>query len=186
MALTLPYPSLTTNPATKAEVEGNFTAISAKLGGNLVNADISASAAISVSKLDKSYEYMNVKLYSADVTVTPGILDYLPLYNDGKGSWSVVGVQYLMDDAGTTGPTFQVLFGYPTDASTTFNTTTTVTAATAVTASNGNYRHASVTVTGATVAPSANNEGLALKTTVAGVATGPLHVGVMLKRQIAA
>jgi hypothetical protein len=184
MSLTLPYPTLTTSPATKAEVDSNFTTISSKFGA-ITNADIASSAAISVDKLSAQYEYTFIQLKDTATTATAAIKDFVPIYNDGKGAWTVAGASYIMKDAGSTSPTFTIIFGYPTDASTTFNTTTTVVAATTPTASAGNYRHANLTLNATTITPTSNNESLALNVTGAGTASGALFISVLLKRKIA-
>jgi hypothetical protein len=183
MAVTLPYPTLGPGVISDDEINSNFSTLASKFG-SITNSDIRANAGVSIDKLSASYEYITIKLFDTATTGT-GIKDFVPIYNDGKGAWTVAGAGYIMSDAGSTSPTFTIIFGYPTDASTTFNTSTTVVAATTPTASDGNYRHANLTLNSTTITPTSNNESLALNITGAGTASGTLWVSVLLKRQIA-
>ena len=50
MALVLPYPTLS-GTVTASYINSNFSAIATKFGGNIINADLSSTAAIATSKL---------------------------------------------------------------------------------------------------------------------------------------
>jgi hypothetical protein len=116
MAVNLPYSTLTTSPATKAQVESNFTALANKFG-SIVNADIDSSAAIDLSKLAASYEYITVPLVHETVgtggLITANrVLAGTPLYNDGKGAWTAVAYSWYCKDVGAQTGSINLLWGY--------------------------------------------------------------------------
>jgi hypothetical protein len=98
MALTLTNPTLGPGVVDATEINENFSDISSKFG-NIDNSDIKASAGIALSKLAASYEYLPVSVKLTDGTATNEYL--VPLYNDSKGDWSVVGTQWATADTGT-------------------------------------------------------------------------------------
>lgn len=116
MALTLPYPTLTADPANKTELESDFSTISAKFG-SIANADISSQAAISIDKLNAQYEYMTVPLTFIAPTTALGmpaagvVMAGFPMYNDGKGTWSSVAFGWYCNDVGAQTGTFNVKWG---------------------------------------------------------------------------
>src|SRR3990167_1643715 len=100
MSLTLPYPTLTTTTAVRAELQDNFTTVAAKFG-QVDNEDIRANANIDVDKLSAQYEYWPVSVRLADGTAANEYL--VPMYNDGNGDWTVVATQWATADTGTNG-----------------------------------------------------------------------------------
>lgn len=183
MAVTLPYPTLSTT-SDKAEIESNFSTLGSKFG-QIDNADVKSGAGIDVDKLSAQYEYCTVTLRVLGALSGTGYKDFVPVPYDTKGAWTVAAGSYTLRDAGSAACSFSVVFGYPTDASTTFNVSTTVVATTTPTASDGNYRHGSLTISGSTITPSTNYETLALNISAAGTSVEDLAVSLMLKRKIA-
>lgn len=119
MALTLTNPTLS-DPVDKTEVEDNFTDVSNKFG-NIVNADIHASANIAISKLNKSSQEMLVKLkVSVDELAagwpastsphTPLDMFVLP-GTSGDDSWTVADAQGWCNDIGAGTGTFSIVYG---------------------------------------------------------------------------
>lgn len=100
MSLTLPYPTLGPGVVDPAQLNENFSAIVTKFG-NIDNSDIKSGAGASIDKLSASYEYLPITVKITDGTAANETL--VPLYNDGKGDWSVVAVQWATADTGTNG-----------------------------------------------------------------------------------
>lgn len=134
MALTLTNITLT-NPADKSEIQENFTDIQNKFSGNIVNADISSSAAIAVSKLAATYQTMIVTLQartiagpvlptvarsgaenspaSLSASTTNHMMDMVPLPGiSGDGSWTVSDASFYCSNSGTASGSFKVEYGY--------------------------------------------------------------------------
>lgn len=185
MAVTLPYPSLASGAViSHTELNENFSTLANKFG-SITNSDVAAAAALSIDKLSASYEYMVVKLSGA--TTAAAIVDYVPIFNDGKGSWTVSGVQYVLIDAGSANCAIRIQAGYYTDASTTWNVTDNITAATTLTGTDATNYNGTISVTDSSFDPdpgAGDVKSIALSITGAGTASGNVYVGVMLKRQI--
>ena len=98
MAVTLTYPTLTTSPASKAELESNFTTLAQKFG-NITNADVASGAGLDIDKLSAQYEYLPISVRLTDGTAAND--QFVPVYNDGKGNWTVVATQWATADTGT-------------------------------------------------------------------------------------
>jgi hypothetical protein len=128
MALTLTHSTLT-DPADRTEVEGNFTDVQNKFAGNIVNADISPSAAIDISKLSASYERLAIELrVFNDGTVINGltaatpdlediadetILDITPLPGDSSDTnWEIYDASWVCTDTGDGASKLRVEWGY--------------------------------------------------------------------------
>jgi hypothetical protein len=99
MAVTIPYPTLGTGVvADSTKIDDNLAAVVNKFG-NIDNSDIKSGAGISIDKLSASYEYLPVSVRLTDGTAANEHL--VPVYNDGKGDWSVVATQWATADTGT-------------------------------------------------------------------------------------
>lgn len=130
MAVTLPFPTLT-GTIVSTQLDSNFSTLANRFG-NIVNADISSSAAIDIDKLSAQYERLIVTLKvvtaidSAAATsvngyndaslsaVTTGIrLDYCPIPGDSSdANWSIYDVSWICTDTGDGATTVSVQWGY--------------------------------------------------------------------------
>lgn len=120
-----------------ADVNSRFDDIKSKFNANIINADISTSAAISVDKLDANYEHMLVNFFvqstSTDDFVWPAantIVQAIPIYNDGRGSWVVSGGTLVCSDCGANDS--QVRFEWGRYTTGTWGVVTTVVSAVAI------------------------------------------------------
>jgi hypothetical protein len=189
MSLTLPYPTIGPGPVDNEVLQENFTAIANKFG-NIDNSDMKTAGGVSIDKLSASYEYMNVVLSGATTGAVGTLVDFVPMYNDSKGDWTVVGVQYLLQDVGSTKPAIRVRHGYFTNNTTTalgWNALDEVTAATTLggASADDNNHSATIATTDTSIQQNANFPGFGLFITTQGVASGTVWVSVLLKRQIA-
>lgn len=127
MSLTLTNPTLGPGVVDATDINENFSDVSSKFG-NIDNSDIKSAAGISIDKLSASYEYLPISVKIADGTAANEFL--YPLYNDSKGDWTPVGVQWATADTGTPAGTcvFKIDWGVYNGAATTgaFTSTTTV------------------------------------------------------------
>lgn len=128
MAVTLPYPTLS-GAIVSTQLDSNFSTIANKFG-NIMNADISASAAIDIDKLSAQYERLLVKfkvLNNAGTTVTvegsagaslsalaAGTrLDVVPLPGDSSdANWAIYDVAWACNDTGNNATKVRVEWGY--------------------------------------------------------------------------
>ena len=100
MSLTLTNSTLGPGVVDAAKINENFTAVATKFG-NIDNSDVKSGAGISVDKLSASYEYLPISIVLTDGTAARDV--YCPVYNDGKGDWTVVATQWATADTGTNG-----------------------------------------------------------------------------------
>ncbi len=99
MSVTLPYPTLAAGAVISAdELNQNFSALANKFG-TIDNSDIKAAAGISIDKHSASYEYLPISVKLTDGTAANDY--FVPVYNDGKGDWTVVASQWATADTGT-------------------------------------------------------------------------------------
>ena len=111
--------ALTTSLATtitKAELESNFTTIQNKFNAGIDNTDIKSSAAIDVSKLSASKEYVSINLYNsgytwgsagATIAITP-----LPGLSGSQANWTLVDAGWFVSDQGSAAGTIDVALAY--------------------------------------------------------------------------
>lgn len=186
MAVTLPYPTLGPGVIDAAQITANFNAVLSAVS-TIDNSDVEDGANLDINKLSASYEYLAVKLSGATTGAIGTVVDFFPLYDDGKGSWTVVGSNYLLLTGGTTKPAIQLQNGYYTDNTTTWNVLDSITAATTMGAGDGATNHSTgtITLTDTSLQLNANLAGIAMFITTQGVASGTAYVTVHLKRQIA-
>ncbi len=92
---------------TASDVNSRFDDVKSKFNSNIVNADISSNAAISVDKLDANYEHMLLTFHVGNVGATDfvwpavgTIVRAFPIPDDGKGSWSVSAAEKVCSDVG--------------------------------------------------------------------------------------
>src|SRR3990167_3111592 len=155
MALTLTNTTLS-NPASKSEVEANFTDIQNKFAGNIINADISSNAAIALSKLAASYErialqfkvthhlydvaadYINAATASSLSAVAGNtVLDAVPIPgNSSDTNWQISDVSWHCTDTGDGATTVRFEWGYR-DAAGAWTVSSTPVANFAITANGG-------------------------------------------------
>ena len=100
MSLTLTNPTLGPGVVDATKINENFSVVANKFG-NIDNSDVKSAAGISIDKLSASYEYLPVTVAIADGTAANERL--VPMYNDSKGNWTVVGTQWATADTGTNG-----------------------------------------------------------------------------------
>ena len=109
--------SLTTSLAstiTKSELEANFTSIQSKFSAGIDNSDISTGAAIAVSKLAASKEYMTLTLESrgdgTGLDTDNQFRDMVPLpgLSGNQSSWSLKAASWVCTDVGGGTATFDV------------------------------------------------------------------------------
>jgi hypothetical protein len=105
MALSVPYPTLGTGLADSTKIDSNFAAVTSKFNGAITNADIATGAAIAVSKLAASYEYITVPIRytivgAGGMPPVSTVLGTVPMYNDGKGAWTAAAYSWYCDDVG--------------------------------------------------------------------------------------
>jgi hypothetical protein len=117
MAVTIRNPTLGTGVADSTKIDENFADIVNKFG-YIDNSDIKSGAGISIDKLSASYEYLPITVRLADGTASNDQL--VPVYNDGKTDWSVVGTQWATADTGTPAGTctFKIEWGLYNGAAT--------------------------------------------------------------------
>lgn len=99
MSLTLTNPTLA-GVVDATDINENFADVTSKFG-NIDNSDIKAAAGIALSKLAASYEYLPISVRLTDGTAANEHL--VPVYDDGKGNWTVVATQWATADTGTNG-----------------------------------------------------------------------------------
>lgn len=98
MSLSIPNTFTSGTVVDASDVNENFTAVSQKFG-NIDNSDIKSGAGISVDKLSAQYQYLPISVRLTDGTAANDQL--VPVYNDGKGDWTVVATQWATADTGT-------------------------------------------------------------------------------------
>ncbi len=114
MSLTLPNTSLS-DPPNKTEIEDNDAALAEKFNGNIVDDDISGSAAIGTAKLAaRDFEFvLSVKGLIGEITfstTTPSF--YIPLPGtSGDGTYTVTDVSWFCSDVGDQTTDFTVTWG---------------------------------------------------------------------------
>lgn len=190
MSVTLPYPTLGPGPVYNSELNENFGALEAKFG-QIDNSDIASGAAISVDKLDAQYERISLKLSGSSTTTVNTFIDFAPLLNDGNGTWTIEGVQWLLNDKGTTRPAIRLRYGYYTADTTTWVSVSEITAATTLSAggTDDTADQGTIALTASSLDPNpgvnpVRSIGLFMST--AGVASGTVWVSIMLSRKITA
>lgn len=199
MALTLTQDfSTKTGTIVASDFDDNFTDIQNKFNGNIVNADISTSAAIAVSKLAASKQHMFVTLsVKALASGWPGsttLVDHAPIPGSvAQGNWTVEGVDWVCSDTGDGAGVFSVRWGDYDSSGAWVNTSTIVTTQTMSNAAAANdANHGECTVSGSTLTVSDSTPRmLALMGTTASASTlsaetSNLAVTVHLSRTITA
>lgn len=127
MALTTTYPTLSTS-FTSTEVDTNFADVVSWAAGGIVNANISATAAIAVTKLANQYQEVWINLIwrrpgavawaavadPANITVAEMRAQCItfPLPGtDADPAWSATDVSWSCTDTGSVAGAFQVSYG---------------------------------------------------------------------------
>lgn len=108
MSVTLPYPTLGPGVVDNAKIESNFSTLANKFG-NIDNSDVKSAAGISVDKHSASYEYLPITVKLVDGTAANDVV--VPVYNDSKGNWTVVAIQWMTLDTGAPSGVFKVEWG---------------------------------------------------------------------------
>jgi hypothetical protein len=119
MSVVVTYPTLS-NPANKVEVETNFADLVDKFDGNILNADIGASAAIQTSKLEvRNYEFLMPFSIRPTTAVAPPTSATVPIATHGlpgtstDGTYTIKSGNWIIEDAGTAASTtFNMQLGY--------------------------------------------------------------------------
>lgn len=119
--VTLPYAIGPTGVITATEIDGNINAIATAVNGNLDTTNIATGAGIVLSQLATIYEYMTIPLRilgpGAGGLTGAGYIQHqscVPLYNDGKGNWTIDRVSWFCNDTGDGTAQIKVQFGYYT------------------------------------------------------------------------
>lgn len=199
MALPLRYDFRTKTIISGDEIQGEHENIAAKFNGNIVNADLNANAAISLSKLAGRYQYYSVELTYA---LAPAGLslgrqsDVVPLPGTtGDAAWTVSDIYWMGSDTGAgTGQVTIYWGGYNEPGSVGTLTADGATSFGAYTISNGaaaNDGNGAAALTGgSTILPwSGNARGLYAEVTTAdatATTAGYLKFVVNLRRDIQA
>ena len=125
MALTITTGTLSTS-FTSTEVDTNFDDIISYINGGIVNANISASAGIAITKLANQYQevWLQLVFNSVDYGVWPAApadpaaptfnetLDVVPLPgSDSDNPWTVTDVSWASNDTGTASGSFDIRYG---------------------------------------------------------------------------
>lgn len=134
MALTTTYPTLSTS-FTSTEVDTNFSDIVSWAAGGITNANISASAAIAITKLANQYQeaWVNLTWRAAGAGAGPGTAPWtavvdpanitiaemraqciavpLPGTDTTDPPWTATDVSWVCTDCGTVAGAFQVSYG---------------------------------------------------------------------------
>ena len=189
MAVTLPYPTLGPGIVDAAEINANFSALVTAMT-NIGNENIRSGAAISIDKNSASYEYMNVSVVLAGGSASNDTL--VPIYNDSKGNWTVVSTQWATDDTGAPtgviGIQWGVLDGTATDTiANNFSSTATVDSV-ALVGANISSQGIDSSPTTTTLTFGGGGVYRCLRfymSTTDAAATAPIHITLLLKRQIA-
>jgi hypothetical protein len=198
MSLTLPYTLASGAVVDSNKLNSNFGALADKFDGGIDNSDIRSGAAISISKLSASYEYMTVKFRLDDMTVAytgaatpvggPYRLDVCPIYNDGKGDWTYVATSWATQDTGAPVGVFKVFWATftggaasTTPALTIISTVDTIALAGVEIQSQGSDAAPAVS----TLASGTDRCLVVGVSTVDAAATSPVWISCTLKRQIA-
>lgn len=101
---------------TKSELESNFTTIQNKFNAGIDNTDIKSSAAIDISKLSASKEYVTINLYNsaytwgsagATIAIAP-----LPGQSGSQANWTLVDAGWFVSDNGSAAGTIDVALAY--------------------------------------------------------------------------
>jgi len=185
MAIVLPYPSLGTGVVDPSKLEANFSELASKFGA-ITTSDLAASAGIANSQLAAQYQWMAIPLFCTSMTATGvGSSSMVPIYNDGKGAWTVAAINYITPDVGTKTCEARIDLGYWNGTTwTAFDNST----ATVITATNNNDgAQGSLSTTGMTTITGSSSPiyALAINITVADAAAGgSLFATVQLKRSI--
>ena len=198
--------SLTTSLAatiSKSELEANFTSIQSKFSAGIDNSDISTGAAIAVSKLAASKEYLTLTLSTGGdaegFDTDDQYRDYVPLpgLSGNQNSWSLKAASWVCTGVGGGTGTFDVEW-CQYDANGNFAVVTTPIAAEVLTKGSATITNAKqCTVDAATIAfDSALSRFFALKVTnvdVEALTTADavdlrivLKVSLLLEREIQA
>lgn len=170
-----------------ASIQANEQALADCINGNLDNTNIRTGAAIDINKLTASYEWLAVPVFAVGALGSAGYYGLVPMYNDGKGSWTVAAITWACPDMGAKTGTFAVEYGYYDAAGSwvvvAASDTMTITGTGAAnTGGQGTVTLSSLT----SLVLNATPRSLALRI-VAGDATATnLYVTVHLKRQITA
>jgi hypothetical protein len=98
MSVTVTNSTLGPGVVDATEINENFADLVSKFG-NIDNSDIKSGAGISIDKLSASYQYLPISVRLTDGTAANDY--YVPVYNDGKGDWTVVATQWATSDTGT-------------------------------------------------------------------------------------
>ena len=123
MALSITNTTLSST-ITKSEIEQNFTDVVNKFG-NIDNSDIKAAAAIAISKLSASKEYMSVQLTvpldSGGLAGSDGDVKALAALpgggdDDDQANWKVAEIAWVCGDIGAGTGKVDVMFGGLTTA----------------------------------------------------------------------
>ena len=138
MSLTIPNTFTTNTPIVAADVNANFSAISAKFSGGIVDADISGTASIGVDKLAARYEHIYAQFHFAAAATAAVPAAFFPVYKDGKGAWTVEQIQWVCNDVGGGTTTMKIDWGYyTTNAPPVWTVTTAVLTASALASGSG-------------------------------------------------
>ncbi len=189
MSLSIPYPTLGTGVSDSTKIDSNFSSVTAKFG-NITDADIASAAGIAISKLSASYEYLPINVTLTDGTASNDVL--YPLYNDSKGNWSVVAVQWATIDTGTPTGVIGIQWGVLDGSGTTsiaadFTSAATIDSVALVGANIASQGvDASPTTSTLTFGGAGVHRSLRFyMSTTDAAATSPIFVSLLLKRQIA-
>lgn len=146
MAVTIPHTDLS-GTIDDTELEDNFSALANKFDGNIKNEDISALAAIAVTKLAAytSEIFVQLKYRFPDTggTAFSALSDGVPCdvcalpEDDGATAFTITNAQWVCNDTGNNVTTFDVRVGYY-DTSGTFQTVSTPIAEEVITNANAN------------------------------------------------
>ena len=122
MSLDLPHTTLSTT-FVSTESDDNFAAVEDKFDGGITNADVSADAGISVSKIATIYQEVWLELcwhqglavgganWSAVAVGAATPLDFVALPGSDTDVWICTDVSWLCTDTGTVKGQFDVRFG---------------------------------------------------------------------------
>ena len=119
--LTVTNPTLS-DPASKTEVEQNFSDVESWANGGIGNDNISANAGIALTKLAASKEhialqFVNIDLTAAASATVPRALIPVPgLSTDA--AWTVDRIEWTINDYGAGTADFRVGYGYFTGVDT--------------------------------------------------------------------
>lgn len=192
MSLTLPNTSLGTGVVDPTPIEENFSSLATKFG-NIDNSDIASSAGISLSKLAGRYEHLALQFNvpASFLSAGAGYKAWVPLPDDGKGDWSVVGASYYVEDSGSGDAIVSIEWGYRNASGWQITSTPIATETIPNLSVAQDNNNATMTVDSATLSNSpAQVRSLALRVTTVGTGYGTgstdlrFYCTVFLKRDI--